>query len=157
MRNSLAAYSDPLGFAAGPNSLNMAAVFYGGYSYAISLDDAMYDKYPIASLVDGEMHPGDSTYAKAAKSLRRNLDSERYSALVADHDVSFFICNNALSGFAYVVARAVTPAGSPVVRGTVVAIRDEMVQHVLPGTMLVPAGVAALNALQEAGFTFLPE
>jgi hypothetical protein len=32
-----------------------------------------------------------------------------------------------------------------------------MVTHFLPGTTLVPAGVAALNAAQEARFTFLPE
>jgi hypothetical protein len=32
-----------------------------------------------------------------------------------------------------------------------------MIAHFLPGTTLVPAGFAALNAAQEAHFTFLPE
>lgn len=156
-RNSLAAYSDPHGFAAGPDSLHVAAVFYGGYAYAISLDDAMYAKYGIASLVDREMHGSESNYAATAKATRRNFDAETYKGLVAEHGVSFFVCNNALSGFAYDVARALTPEGTAVTRDQVVATHDDMVQHFLPGTLLVPAGVAALNAAQEAHFTFLPE
>lgn len=136
--------------------MHVAAVYYGGYSYAISLDDAMYATYPIALLVDREPHPIDKTYEAAAKSRKQNFDADRYRALVADHGVAFFICNNALSGFAYDIASAVAE-GKPVTRDQVVAIHDDLVRHFLPGTMLVPAGVAALNAVQEARFTFLPE
>lgn len=156
MRRSIQFYSDPLGFAAGPNSLHVAAVLYGGYSYAVSLDDAMYEKYPIALLVDRELHPGDSTYSAAAKSLRHNPSAADYRALVADHGAAFFVCNNALSGFALEVARAAS-LGVAVTRDRVVEVHDDLVQHLIPGTMLVPVGVAALNAAQEAHFTFLPE
>jgi hypothetical protein len=66
------------------------------------------------------------------------------------------VCNNALSGIAAKIAQQVAPAGTKATRDQVVAIHDEMVQHFLPGATLVPAGVAALNAAQEARFTLLP-
>jgi intracellular sulfur oxidation DsrE/DsrF family protein len=156
-RNSLNAYADPLGFNAGPKALHVACVYYGGLGYALSLDDAMWEKYPLATLSDTEMHGAASPFADRAKTLRTNLNAADYRSLVADHGVSFFVCNNAFSGFSYDVARAVTPVGTPVTREQVVAIHDEMIAHFLPGTTLVPAGVAALNAAQEARFTFLPE
>jgi hypothetical protein len=61
-----------------------------------------------------------------------------------------------LSGIASWIAQQIAPAGSQTTRDRVIAIHDELVQHFLPGATLVPAGVAALNAAQEARFTFLP-
>jgi intracellular sulfur oxidation DsrE/DsrF family protein len=157
LKNALNAYADPLGFNAGPKSLHAACVYYGGLGYTLALDDAMWAKYPLATMVDSEMHGANSAYADRAKALKSNLNATDYRALVADHGVSFFVCNNAFSGFAYKVARAITRAETAVTRAQVVAIHDEMIAHFLPGTTLVPAGVAALNAAQEAHFTFLPE
>ena len=156
IRNSIKAYADPLGFDAGPHGLRAAAVFYGGYAYAAALDDAMWQKYPIGPLVMEELHPGDAAFAETAKTLKTNLVAPIYRALVVEEDVSFFICNNALSGFVYQIANAAAH-GAAITRETVVAMHDEFVAHFLPGTMLVPAGVAALNAAQEARYTFLPE
>jgi intracellular sulfur oxidation DsrE/DsrF family protein len=156
LRKSLNAYADPLGFDAGPKSLHGICIYYGGLGYALALDDAMWGKYPIASLADTEMHGDTSPYGDRAKTLKTNLNAGDYGALV-ERGVSFFVCNNAFSGFAYNVARAATPAGTAVTREAVVALHDELVAHFLPGTTLVPAGVAALNAAQEARFTLLPE
>jgi hypothetical protein len=61
-----------------------------------------------------------------------------------------------LSGIAAYVAGAIAPAGTPATRTSVIAIHDDMAAHFLPGSWLVPAGVAALNAAQEARFTLLP-
>jgi len=157
LKNSLNAYADPAGFNAGPKALHAACVYYGGLGHALALDDAMWEKYPIATLTDTEMHGASSPYAERAKALKTNLSAADYRAMVVDRDVSFFVCNNAFSGFSYNVARAVMSSSTPVTRDIVVAIHDEMVTHFLPGTTLVPAGVAALNAAQEARFTFLPE
>lgn len=153
MKNSISAYVDPMYFAAGPNALHAAAVFYHGSSPLLAVDDAMFATYPLAT--------GIITFAGAAKpgiekDARTNPGAPLLAELVAHHGASFFVCNNALSGIASWIAQQVAPAGTPATRERVVAIHDELVAHFLPGVVLVPAGVAALNAAQEARFTFLP-
>ncbi|MGA2394307.1 MAG: hypothetical protein ABSH03_13290 [Candidatus Lustribacter sp.] len=152
LRNSIEAYIDPMYFAAGPNGLHAAAVFYHGSSPLLALDDTMFAKYPLAATIAnfaGTAKPGIEANAQT------NPGSQFYRELVAEHGVSFFVCNNALSGLAAYVAGKMAPAGTAT-RDAVVAIHDDMVAHFLPGTWLVPAGVAALNAAQEARFTLLP-
>jgi hypothetical protein len=153
LHNSIDAYTDPMYFAGGPNAMHAAAVFYHGSSPLLALDDTMWAKYPLASAIitfAGTAKPG------IEKDAHANPAIAPYAELVAKHGASFFVCNNALSGIASYIAQQVTPAGSPATRANVVAIHDEMTQHFLPGTFLVPAGVAALNAAQEARFTLLP-
>jgi intracellular sulfur oxidation DsrE/DsrF family protein len=154
-RNSLAAYADPNGFAAGPNSLHCAAVLYAGRSYTMVLDDAMYAKYPIGLLADEEMRPNDTSARAYWTALRKNPMNDFVRPLT-DQGVSFFVCNNALSGFAVELARRAATKDAPATREQVVAIHDDLAAHFVMGTMLVPAGVAAVNAAQEARFTFLP-
>ena len=118
-----------------------------------ALDDSMYAKYPLAATiikVAGTAKPGIDQGTQA------NPEATFYGELVAEHGVSFFVCNNALSGIAAAVAGAIAPAGAPATRAAFVAVHDDMAAHFLPGTWLVPAGVAALNAAQEAHFTLLP-
>jgi len=154
-KNALAAYADPNGFAAGPNSLHCVAVLYGGYSYNMVLDDAMYAKYPIGLMNDEEMRPNDLSARAYWTALRSNPMAEFLHPLI-EQGVSFFVCNNALSGYAVQLARRTAPKDAEVTREQVVAIHDELAAHFMPGAMLVPAGVAAVNAAQEARFTFLP-
>lgn len=158
MEKTLKVFADPGGFNAGPNATHVAAVFYGSVSYAISLDDAMFAKYPIGLAIDADLHPGDATYTAVWAAIHSNRDAQEYRALVADHDASFLVCNNALSGFAVDIAKRMAGGSSAgVTREQVVAIHDDFSDHFLPGTLLVPAGVAALCAIQEARYTFLPE
>jgi len=138
LRNSLRAYADPDGFAAGPNGLHCVAVLYGP-AIAMVLDDGAWAKYPIGALTG---------------QARTNPLLADASALVAEHGVTFFICNNSLSGIAESMARVID--GGDVTRARVVAIHDDLVTHLIPGSMLVPAGVATINAVQEAHFTYLP-
>jgi len=154
-KNSLAAYADPKGFAGGPNSLHCAAVLYAGRSYTLAFDDAMYAKYPLGLINDEEMRPNDTSARAYWTALRRNPMAD-FMRPLAEQGVALFVCNNALSGFAAELARRTVPQGGAVTREQVVAIHDELAAHFLPGTMLVPAGVAAVNAAQEARFTFLP-
>jgi len=154
-QNALAAYADTNGFAAGPNSLHCVAVLYGGYSYNMVLDDAMYAKYPIGLMNDEEMRPSDLRFRDYWKGLRKNPMGDFLHPLL-EQGVSFFVCNHSLSALAVEVARRIVPRDTALTREQVVAIHDDLAQHFLPGAMLVPAGVAAVNAVQEAHFTFLP-
>jgi len=151
LRNSLRAYEDPDGFAAGPNGLHCVAVLYGP-AIAMALDDAAWAKYPIGTLtVRDRTKPVDPN---APDLPHKNPLLADATALVVHHDVTFFICNNALSGIAESFARSID--GGETTRAHVVAIHDDLVTHLIPGSMLVPAGVATINAVQEAHFTYLP-
>jgi hypothetical protein len=159
MQNSLNAYSDQIGFNAGPQSFHAAAVLYHGPSVLLALDDPLWAKYPIGALLakwnaqSGTAKPVDAKVAE--KPVTANPHGAAYRDLVAKHGASFFVCNNALSGVAAYAAKQFAPAGTAVTRDQVVALHAEMVAHFLPGTLLVPAGVAAINAAQEAKFTLL--
>lgn len=62
---------------------------------------------------------------------------------------SFFVCNKALTGL------AVSIANLPSAQGSADELLSALQGHVLAGITIVPAGVAALNALQEAKFTYV--
>jgi intracellular sulfur oxidation DsrE/DsrF family protein len=151
MRNTINAYADPIYFDAGPKSVHAAAVFYHGASVFIAVDDAMWAKYPLSDFIAA---PGTAPKPDA-KPVHSNEHAADLNGLVATYGASFFVCNNALSGLAGAIAMKVAPAGTAATRDQVVAIHDELSAHFLPGVMLVPAGVAVLNAAQEARFTFL--
>jgi intracellular sulfur oxidation DsrE/DsrF family protein len=155
MENSLQAYAE--GFGEGPGTLHAAAVLYGR-SLVIALHDAMWTKYGLTALLSepsGQLAhveemvktllPGAHTGDVAATAP--NPYAARLAVLVGG-GASFFVCNNALRGFSAVVA-AKTP------NVTAASVHDDLAAHLLPGAMIVPAGVAALNAAQEARFTFI--
>jgi hypothetical protein len=155
VKNSLAAYADPNGFAGGPNSLHCATVLYMGYSIHLALNDAMWAKYPIGLMSDEEMRPADLTYRSYWTALKKNTMIDFLHPLM-DQGLSLFVCNNALSGLSLIIARRIAPSGTTVTRDQVVAVHDDLAANFVPNTILVPAGVAAVNAAQEARFTFMP-
>ena len=152
LRNSIEAYADPKYFAGGPNALHAVTVYYHGDSPMLAIDDAMFAKYPIAAGIVkyGGAKPG------IEKTATTNPGSARVKEFAAKYGMSFLICNNALSGISAGIAAATAPAGTAPTRAQVVAIHEDLVAHFLPGAVLVPAGVAAINAAQEARFTLLP-
>lgn len=154
-QRAIAAYSDPNGFAAGPYSLHCAAVLYRGFSIFMVLDDAMFAKYPIGLMSDEEMRPNDTRYRAVWTAMRYNPGSKYLRSLI-DQGVSFFVCNNHLSYLAGVIAQRTRNSSDAVAPNLVREIHDELAAHFLPSTMLVPAGVAAIIAAQEAHFTYLP-
>jgi hypothetical protein len=155
VKNSLAAYADPNGFAGGPNSLHCATVLYMGYSIHLALNDAMWAKYPIGLMSDEEMRPADLTYRSYWTALKKNTMIDFLHPLM-DQGLSLFVCNNALSGLSLIIARRIAPSGTTVTRDQVVAVHDDLAANFVPNTILVPAGVAAVNAAQEARFTLMP-
>ena len=112
-------------------------------------------RYSIGVFADEEMRPDDLRMRAYWRTLQHNpMDFMRP---LLDQGVSLFVCNNAFSGFALELAWRISPPGRPLTRGRVVALHDELAAHFLPGIDAgLPAGVAAVNAAQEARFTFLP-
>ncbi|HKU68546.1 MAG TPA: DsrE family protein [Candidatus Baltobacteraceae bacterium] len=63
----------------------------------------------------------------------------------------FVVCGNSLRGLAIAIANGVLEVQEPVD-----SVLDRMRANLVRGVETVPAGVAALNAAQEAGYTYLP-
>ncbi len=142
MQNSLNAYRD--GFGEGPGTLHAAAVLYGT-SLAAVAPAALWKTYSLDAFLTrtGEAFEqgshGTNPYAAQLPPLRTA-------------GASFFVCNNALREFSEQLSNAPEGAGADpdaIHSAFAVALAKE------PNVMLVPAGVAALNAAQEARFTLL--
>jgi intracellular sulfur oxidation DsrE/DsrF family protein len=126
MLNSLNAYE--YGFGEGPGTLHAAAVFYS-IGVTMAMDDEAWNTFHLSDLT---VRSGDAVPAHAGDGNPFGSFAE-----LQQRNASFFVCSNALRDLA---GRA----------GTTI---DVLSTHLLPGMMLVPAGVAALNALQEERFT----
>jgi intracellular sulfur oxidation DsrE/DsrF family protein len=129
--NSLNAYEN--GFGEGPGTLHAAAVLYHN-AVALALDDLAWQTYGIPDVLrrvgDGVRTSGDGN------PFVRGPRGWSFGELQS-RNASFFVCQNALTDLAQRC-------------GTTLAA---LVARLLPGMMLVPAGVAAINALQEEHFT----
>lgn len=132
MVNSLNAYES--GFGEGPGTLHAAAVLYHT-GVALALDDDAWRAFGVADVV---RRAGDRVTATAADGnpFVRAPQAWTFGEL-ARRNVSFFVCHNALQDLAHRCATSV----------------DTLKAHLVPGMMMVPAGVAAVNALQEEHFT----
>jgi len=144
MENSIAAYAD--GFGEGPGTLHAAAVLYGA-SIALACDDTIWTKYNVRAVL--------GAFPKPEKISAPDAPGNPFAArvaLLASGGASFFVCNNALHGVAafFAAKNDVLPADSAGNR----AVYDDLAAHLWYAT-LVPAGVAALNAAQEARFTLI--
>jgi intracellular sulfur oxidation DsrE/DsrF family protein len=170
MRNSLNAYQFTMG--EGPGTLQVAVVFYSGGGVASVFDDYAWRTYRLADMVKTVFHdhvertPGQFPHAATANPYahaRSNLDLSATSttpgSIYADESMealakqgaTFFACNNTIVQYATLLAAGPSAAGRDAEQ-----IRNDLLAHMLPGTMLVPAGVAALVAAQEAKFTYAP-
>jgi len=138
--NALAAYTD--GFGEGPGTLHVALVLYGS-AIAALLPDGLWKTYSLETFLPkiGET---------VEKNGSRNPYAERVLALVTN-GVTFFVCNNALHGITEALANNAEGHGA----GTdeLYAAFAEAIAP-LPYAQTVPAGIAALNAAQEAHYTF---
>jgi intracellular sulfur oxidation DsrE/DsrF family protein len=154
-KNAREAFSDPDGFAAGPDTLHCVAVLYMGSSMLMAFNDAMYAKYPLGAMADEETRPADRTYRDYWSRLQQNPMGATLRPLLGA-GVSLLACNNALVSLSIQIAKRIAPVGTDIARERVVEIHHDLAANFLPGTMLVPAGVGAMIAAQEALFTFLP-
>lgn len=140
MRNSLDAYE----FARreGPGTLHALAVFYAS-AVALALDDLVWREHHVAEALRLR---GDAVQHEGAR--EGNPFAPAIAALAA-RGASFFVCDNALTGF------ATTLVGGGFAPGPLEHVLAALRAHLLPGSVVVPAGVAALNDAQEARYTYV--
>jgi intracellular sulfur oxidation DsrE/DsrF family protein len=140
MNHGIDAYERTMG--EGPGSLHAAAVFYAR-GVILGVDDAMWHAYRLA---DAAMRRGDSL---GAHSGPHNPFASDLAALTA-RGATLLVCDRALADWStYLVSMGGFSSTSPE------DVHAQFRAHLLPGALLVPAGVAALNAAQEARFTYV--
>jgi hypothetical protein len=163
MLNSLNAYE--FDYGDGPGTLHALGIFYGT-AVAMLLDDAAWRRYKLDVLQQRRGDPakrqvddGGNPYLRPRSSLdrasaRADLHGFYHDAsltALAKRQASFLACDNALSGLATDIAVTYGIADVPVQ-----TVHADLRAHLFPGTLLVPAGVAAVNQAQEMKFTFIP-
>ncbi len=142
MANTMNAYEQYLGEA--PGSVQTVAVLYHGAAIALALSSAVWNDLLLPTLKNA---PAD---------LRKELGSIKPGAGnpyltdvagVVKRGSSFFVCHNAIAGFAGIAADALKQPAEKV--------HAAIMAGIVPGALVVPAGVMAINACQEAKFTYI--
>jgi len=163
MMNSLNAYH--FGLKEGPGTLHAAAILYGT-GVIVGLNDDAWRRFELGKLATVDDHgafvrnpnaenasPDRNPYLAATSSLDERNDPDDEHGFYHDHSItalakrgaSFFLCNNALGATAQVLAR--------VHGGDWRTIKNDLAHSIVAESLIVPAGVAAVNAAQEARFT----
>jgi hypothetical protein len=154
IRNTLNAYRD---IGVTWNDVFPVAVLYHGLSICLAFDDSIWNGYIIP--LQGK-RPKESAQAKQIASVRKagtpgnpclreqgGENDTSIRSLVADVGTRFFVCNNAVHGVSNLLATALGKSAD--------AVYGDLVHHLVPNAMLVPAGVWAVHAIQEQRFTLL--
>lgn len=137
--NSLAGFQD--GWKEPPDSVAMVAVFFGSAA-ALALDDNNWRDFALRDVVTG--FQGDF--------IQQTGEGNPYKDVIAGlqrRGVRFYACSNAVGE---VARRAAARALAPSHDGG--AVSERFRGSLLPGIALVPAGVSAIAALQEAGYSY---
>jgi intracellular sulfur oxidation DsrE/DsrF family protein len=158
--NAMNAFQFALG--AGPGSLHSLVVVYGT-SVFLAANDMLWGKYRLFDVLDAAAdplpmlpHTPANPFLKPRSSMNamdKPDDREgfyhdfSYTAL-QKRGMSMFVCDNTLHNIADQVGRQ-----SHTDPKTVYA---DFRANLVPGALVVPAGVAAIILAQEAHFTFLP-
>lgn len=148
MQNSMNAYQ----FSLGLGSLSTLAVFIGP-SIVFGLNDAMWQKYRFGKGLGAQLGLADTNVYYAADSkLNLSADPDDPSGVYQDWSAQavlkrggqFFVCHNATSAVAFLVAQK--SGGDPK------SVLADFEKNLLPGFQMVPAGVAAIQQAQENGW-----
>ncbi|HVS45531.1 MAG TPA: hypothetical protein VMS32_02590 [Verrucomicrobiae bacterium] len=148
MTNVLDAYEASLGEK--PVSATSAGVFYHGMAVCLGFNDKVWNDLFIPALPKlaklGHYDLGNPTQGQGNGWLHKGGTYDASIERLGERGAVFFVCNNATSGFASTLAGALKrhPAD----------VYAEMVGGLVPNALLVPAGVWAVHALQEAHFTY---
>jgi len=150
MQNSLNAYQ--FSYGTGPGGLAVLAVLIGP-SIVLALNDAMWKKYNIGAAF--KLDP-TNTYYQADSNLDLSASPDDPNGIYQDwsaqallkRGASFMVCHNATTAVAGVLAQGVGVDPKT-------ALTDFQ-QNLLPGFLMVPAGVAAVQAAQTNGWKLFP-
>jgi len=124
-----------------------------GDAVVLGLNDAMWQKYNVGRHFNTTKN---NVFYHAKSNLDPNASPNDPAGLYQDHSAqavlkrggSFMVCHNALTGRARTLAAqiGINPE----------AALNEMSHNLLPGFMLVAAGVTAVQLAQENGWKFYP-
>lgn len=149
MYNSIYAYEISLG--EGNGALHAAAVLYHGTSIAMAFDHATWNAliWPSKLLTESDLGKGNwrATHRDNPFYGTAGRDESSIQGLAKRHGASFFVCNNAVTGMASEIAGALKMQDE--------TVYARLIGGVVPEAMVVPAGVMAINACQEAKFTYI--
>lgn len=145
VRNTLNAYAET---GVSVAAVKPAVVFYHDTAVLWAFDDTIWNKYVIPAksltLTAAELKAGGNPLLRHENAGERDASMPELIALTGLH---FFVCNLATLGFAERLAKALSLDKE--------AVYADMAVHVVPNGMLVPAGVWAVHAIQEHGYTLL--
>lgn len=151
--------ADEFSMGWGKGNVASGAVLYGP-SIILALNDAMWAKYHLGEgfgMKDAAGKPETkNVYYPAQTSMSFDGDPGAGGNIYQDWSAEaclkrgavFMVCHNALTAFA-----GMTAMGMGLDPGATVA---EWKANLLPGFMIVPAGVGALHVAQEQGWKMLP-
>jgi len=142
MANTINAYEQYLHEA--PGSVHTLAVLYHGAAIALAMNDTVWNTVLLPAIKSGPEHI--KTQFAGAKAGKGNPYAKDFAGMVA-RGSSFFVCHNAIAGFAGLAADAL--------KKPVAHVHAEIMAGILPGALVVPAGVMAIDAAQEAKFTYI--
>lgn len=157
MNNSIAAYDGFL--KEGPGSMQAVAVLYHGAAITLALDDKAWDAFVTPFFRDKTLQEGlPADRLREIKQMKLGKGNPFLHSTTNDPDdvsverlvskgSSFFVCHNALIGFSYGAAHAT--------KIDVAKVHERLLSSIVPGALLVPAGVMAIDACQEAKFTYI--
>jgi len=149
MQNSMNAYQ----FSMGAGQLSTLAVVLGP-SIILALNDAIWQKYGIGKAFNlsstNDYYKAGSNLDLAASADDPNGVYQDWSAqAVLKRGGKFFVCHNAMTAVAAFVASKMPGA-------TGGAVLADFEKNLLPGFIVVPAGVAAVQQAQEYGWKPFP-
>ncbi len=145
MQNSMNAYE----FSMGTGNLSTLAVVLGP-SIILALNDSMWKKYGIGKAFD--LSPTNAYY-KASSNLNLHAAPDDPQGIYQDwsgqavlkRGGKFFVCHNAMTAVAFVI-------GSKMLGATPAGVLVDFEKNVLPGFLVVPAGVASVQQAQQYGW-----
>lgn len=151
MNNSIDAYDVFLKEGAG--AMQAVAVLYHGSSISLAMSDSVWNELLIPALPHapgsvkkdmGSVKPGaGNPYLRSARKDPNDVSVESLTAKGS----TFFVCHNAIAGFSELVAQAL--------KMPLASAHRRIMAGIVPGALVVPAGVMAVNACQEARFTYI--
>ena len=144
MENSMNAYDDFLGEGAG--SMHAVAVLYHGPAIALALSSTVWNEilFPSLKAMPAEIRKEFEGVRAGGGNPYLAKDSLPHALARGS---SFFVCHNAIEGFASMAADALKESQRKV--------HAAIMAGIVPGALAVPAGVMAINACQEARFTYI--
>jgi intracellular sulfur oxidation DsrE/DsrF family protein len=147
VRNYLDAYRER--YAAKPGQVNAAVGVTSGKGAAMLFNDAMWSRYRF-----GEKYAITDPTSKApsVRNIFANvrtgdpLDATNSVDALLREGVAMLLCNNTFKGMITSIAKD-TNQSEP-------DVRTELLANRIPGVVVVPAMVVAMNRAQDAGFTY---